>query len=222
MASALRGATAIVGIGQTAFGKGLPDTELSLACQAISMALDDAGIEPSEVDGIASYTMEPNREVEVAPHVQPARREGLRSREIALAQAQPRHRVRPDRDVRRPAGRAAPHADAVAGRPHLPRVPQVPEPHVVGRLEPGRCAEIAIGERLESRIHDRKPLRVGEPSRHRRAPYTAVRPLDRGFDPLYTTIAGIYPLAPGNMCSGRQRLGSARDADHHAPRHADG
>ncbi len=58
--------TAVAGIGQTAFGKGLPDTELSLACQAISIALDDAGIHPSEVDGLASFTMEPNREVDVA------------------------------------------------------------------------------------------------------------------------------------------------------------
>ena len=51
------------------FGKGLPDTELSLACQAISLALDDAGIAPSEVDGLASFTMEPNREVDVARNV---------------------------------------------------------------------------------------------------------------------------------------------------------
>lgn len=61
--------TAVVGIGQTTFGKGLPDTELSLACQAVSMALDDAGVAPSDVDGIASYTMEPNREVDVARNV---------------------------------------------------------------------------------------------------------------------------------------------------------
>jgi acetyl-CoA acetyltransferase len=65
----IRGRTAVVGIGQTAFGKGLPDTELSLACQAISMALDDAGIAPAEVDGLASYTMELNREVDVARNV---------------------------------------------------------------------------------------------------------------------------------------------------------
>ena len=65
----LKDKTAVVGIGQTAFGKGLPDTELSLACQAISLALDDAGIAPSEVDGLASYTMEPNREVDVARNV---------------------------------------------------------------------------------------------------------------------------------------------------------
>ena len=61
--------TAVVGIGQTAFGKGLPDTELSLACQAVSLALDDAGIAPSEVDGLASFTMEPDREVDVARNV---------------------------------------------------------------------------------------------------------------------------------------------------------
>ena len=31
----LKDQVAIVGIGQTAFGKGLEDTELSLACQAV-------------------------------------------------------------------------------------------------------------------------------------------------------------------------------------------
>ena len=60
------GSSLMVGIGQTALGKGLADTELSLACQAIALALDDAGIAPSAVDGLASYTLEPNREVEVA------------------------------------------------------------------------------------------------------------------------------------------------------------
>jgi acetyl-CoA acetyltransferase len=58
--------TAVAGIGQTRLGKGLLDTELSLACQAVSLAIDDAGISPSEVDGLASFTMEPNREVDVA------------------------------------------------------------------------------------------------------------------------------------------------------------
>jgi acetyl-CoA acetyltransferase len=60
---------AIVGIGQTAFGKGLEDSELSLGCQAISMALDECGIAPSEVDGTASFTMELNREVDMARNV---------------------------------------------------------------------------------------------------------------------------------------------------------
>ena len=65
----LRDQTAIVGIGQTAFGKGLPDTELSLACQAISAAIDDAGVAPSDVNGLAMFSMEDGREVEVARNV---------------------------------------------------------------------------------------------------------------------------------------------------------
>src|SRR5260370_5617407 len=69
MASPIRDQVAIVGIGQTVFGKGLPDSELSLACQAIVVALADCGIAPSEVDGLSSYTMELNREVDVARNV---------------------------------------------------------------------------------------------------------------------------------------------------------
>ena len=69
MPDLIRNKTAVVGIGQTAFGKGLEPSELSLACQAISAALDDAGIAPSEVDGLASFTMEELREVEVARNV---------------------------------------------------------------------------------------------------------------------------------------------------------
>src|SRR5215203_2843487 len=65
----LKDQTAIVGLGQTSFGKGLEDSELSLACQAVSMALDDCGIAPSEVGGLASFTMEPGREVEIARNV---------------------------------------------------------------------------------------------------------------------------------------------------------
>ena len=65
----IRDKVAIAGIGQTPFGKGLPDSELSLACQAISEALDDAGIPPAEVDGLSSFTMELNREVDVARNV---------------------------------------------------------------------------------------------------------------------------------------------------------
>ena len=65
----LKDRTAVVGIGQTAFGKGLPDSELSLACQAISAAIDDAGLQPSDVDGLAMYSMEEGREVDVARNV---------------------------------------------------------------------------------------------------------------------------------------------------------
>jgi acetyl-CoA acetyltransferase len=58
--------TAIAGIGQTTFGKKLPESELELACTAVLNALDDAGINRSEVDGLASYTQESNSEVELA------------------------------------------------------------------------------------------------------------------------------------------------------------
>jgi acetyl-CoA acetyltransferase len=65
----LTDATAIVGIGQTAFGKGLADSELSLACQAIATAIDDAGLAPNDVDGLAMFSMEDGREVDVARNV---------------------------------------------------------------------------------------------------------------------------------------------------------
>jgi acetyl-CoA acetyltransferase len=57
---------AIVGIGQTEFAKQLDDPEDVLALRAIAAALDDAGINPSEVDGLASYTMEGTEEIEIA------------------------------------------------------------------------------------------------------------------------------------------------------------
>jgi acetyl-CoA acetyltransferase len=66
---ALQDATAIVGMGQTRFDKGLPDSELSLACQAISTAIADAGLRPTDVDGLALFSMEDGREVEVARSV---------------------------------------------------------------------------------------------------------------------------------------------------------
>lgn len=65
----LKDSTAIVGIGQTPFAKQLEPTEKQLACEAIVAALGDAGIDPSEVDGFASYTMEETEEVEVAKSI---------------------------------------------------------------------------------------------------------------------------------------------------------
>jgi acetyl-CoA acetyltransferase len=62
----LKDATAIVGIAETPFAKKLEGSEKRLAAQAIVGALDDAGIDPSEVDGFASYTMEVTEEVEIA------------------------------------------------------------------------------------------------------------------------------------------------------------
>jgi acetyl-CoA acetyltransferase len=65
----LKDRTAIVGIGQTPFAKQLEGSEKRLACEAIVAALDDAGIDPSEVDAFASYTMEETEEVEVAKSI---------------------------------------------------------------------------------------------------------------------------------------------------------
>lgn len=65
----LKDATAIVGIGQTPFAKHLPEDERTLACRAVLAALDDAGIDPGEVDALASYTMEETDEVELAKAV---------------------------------------------------------------------------------------------------------------------------------------------------------
>ncbi len=69
MTRGIRDRTAIVGLAQTKFGKGLEDSELSLACQAIAGAIADAGLRPSDVNGLASFTMEEMREVEVARNV---------------------------------------------------------------------------------------------------------------------------------------------------------
>ncbi|MBF9071593.1 lipid-transfer protein [Streptacidiphilus fuscans] len=62
----LKDRTAIVGIGQTRFAKHLEESEKALACRAVLAALADAGIEPHEVDALASYTMEETDEVELA------------------------------------------------------------------------------------------------------------------------------------------------------------
>ena len=65
----LKDAAAIVGIGETPFAKGLPETETELALRAILAALADAGIDPAEVDGLASYTLETTDEVEIAANL---------------------------------------------------------------------------------------------------------------------------------------------------------
>ena len=58
--------TAIVGVAESAFSKALEPPEKALACQVILAALEDAGIDASEVDGMSSYTMESTDAVEVA------------------------------------------------------------------------------------------------------------------------------------------------------------
>ena len=65
----IRDRTAIAGIAQTEFAKHLEPTEWHLACDVVVSALADAGIEPSEVDGLCSYTMETTDEIDLAKSI---------------------------------------------------------------------------------------------------------------------------------------------------------
>ena len=67
--SVLKDAAAIAGIAETRFAKKLDASECQLAAEAIVAALADAGLAPSDVDGMASYTMETTEEVEVAKNI---------------------------------------------------------------------------------------------------------------------------------------------------------
>jgi acetyl-CoA acetyltransferase len=61
----LSGKTAIAGIGATDFSKDSGRSELKLAVQAISAALDDAGLDAKDVDGLVTFTMDTNPEISV-------------------------------------------------------------------------------------------------------------------------------------------------------------
>jgi acetyl-CoA acetyltransferase len=56
---------AIVGVGSTEFSKNSGRSELQLACEAVKAALDDAGLKPSDVDGMTTFTMDTSDEVEL-------------------------------------------------------------------------------------------------------------------------------------------------------------
>jgi acetyl-CoA acetyltransferase len=66
MSIAMRDQAAIVGIGQTEFSKNSGRSELQLAAEAVKAALDDAGLSPSDVDGMTTFTMDTSQEIEVA------------------------------------------------------------------------------------------------------------------------------------------------------------
>jgi acetyl-CoA acetyltransferase len=65
----LSGAAAIVGIGQTEFSKESGRTELQLACEAVKAALLDAGLTGADVDGMVTFNIDANEEIEVARNV---------------------------------------------------------------------------------------------------------------------------------------------------------
>jgi acetyl-CoA acetyltransferase len=57
---------AIVGIGATEFSKDSGRSELQLAAEAVRDAVADAGLRPSDVDGLVTFTMDANAEIAVA------------------------------------------------------------------------------------------------------------------------------------------------------------
>lgn len=59
---AFAGRTAIAGIGATEFSKDSGRSELRLALEACMAALDDAGVEPAQVQGLSTFTMDKNPE----------------------------------------------------------------------------------------------------------------------------------------------------------------
>ncbi|RYE77456.1 MAG: lipid-transfer protein, partial [Myxococcales bacterium] len=64
--SGLSGKAAIVGIGATEFSKESGRSELQLSIEAIKSALADAGLAPSDVDGLVTFTMDTSSEIAVA------------------------------------------------------------------------------------------------------------------------------------------------------------
>lgn len=69
MSNQLGNRAAIAGIGATEFSKESGRSEMSLACEAVAAAIADAGLSPSDVDGMVSYTADTNPEIEIARHV---------------------------------------------------------------------------------------------------------------------------------------------------------
>ncbi|UZJ30366.1 MaoC/PaaZ C-terminal domain-containing protein [Streptomyces endophytica] len=57
---------AIAGIGATEFSKDSGRSELKLAVEAVRTALDDAGLDPADVDGLVTFTMDTTPEITLA------------------------------------------------------------------------------------------------------------------------------------------------------------
>jgi acetyl-CoA acetyltransferase len=57
--------TAIVGYGATEFSKNSGRSELQLSIEATLAAFTDVGIDPTEVDGLVTYTVDNNSEFEI-------------------------------------------------------------------------------------------------------------------------------------------------------------
>jgi hypothetical protein len=86
----------------TEFSKDSGRSELKLAVEAVRVALDDAGLSPSDVDGMVTFTMDTSPEISVA---QAAGKGGRRPAAVADLGARPgrhrrRHHLRPLHSVR--------------------------------------------------------------------------------------------------------------------------
>lgn len=57
--------TAIVGIGQTEFSKASGRSELQLAAEAAQAAIIDSGLRPSDIDGMVTFTLDTNDELQL-------------------------------------------------------------------------------------------------------------------------------------------------------------
>ncbi|HEY8156641.1 MAG TPA: lipid-transfer protein [Myxococcota bacterium] len=69
MSRTLKDQAAIVGIGQTEFSKNSGRSELQLACEAVRNAIRDAGLKPSDVDGMTTFTLDTSDDIEIARSV---------------------------------------------------------------------------------------------------------------------------------------------------------
>ncbi len=66
MSRGIDGQTAIVGVGATEFSKDSGRSELQLSAEATLAALADAGLEPADVDGLVTFTMDTSSEIALA------------------------------------------------------------------------------------------------------------------------------------------------------------
>jgi acetyl-CoA acetyltransferase len=65
----MQNTVAVVGVGETEYSRNSGRSELRLALDAILAALDDAGIEPSEVDGLMRWSVDTSAEGTVAANL---------------------------------------------------------------------------------------------------------------------------------------------------------
>ena len=65
MTRTLKDQAVIAGIGQTEFSKESGRTELQLCVEASLSAIQDAGLKPSDIDGLVTYTLDSNDEIAV-------------------------------------------------------------------------------------------------------------------------------------------------------------